>query len=569
MKQQATTFSLGTCLVGALLLGGPLLGACSDDARPAGGAGGMGTADAGAPDGPIEVPAVTTPEAGLVRTVSLVPGHVPPPNPVTGAASPDRYNATPVVRYQIEGASAPRAILVLVPGIFGGAGSMDPLARAVVRRAKAAGVEVEVWSIDRRSNLLEDLRGMDAAEARGDAEVAYRYYAGTGTVGGEKFAGFRRAADVSFQSEWGLATHIEDLRRVMALVPQASRRGHVFLGGHSLGGLITQVYGAWRFDDGRRGTEEVAGLVLLDSALRSDEITEAEYRGGHSGALFPTPGIDEIRRSAPFIELPFLGLDVYPVLDIAALRVLFDPTGVIRTDDARNGALAFFLGLGKTELPAMTNRGALGFGFDYASTPIDIFGATLGTPTGGAVALRPSLTGTRMLRYPSDMSATYDWQSAPGGSAGWTPLETLAHATTDGRTNLAEWYFPTRLSLDLEAAGDLRVPEAGWQAREGLRAFDGARIDAPLLAVSAGHGITQPSSYEALRGRIAPLAADRPAGPLPRSDARAFRVVDVPGMSHLDVTLAVDASDNPVPQAIVDFLTTHAAAGTVASPTLP
>ena len=546
-----------------------LAAACSDGGRPGRGAMGADAHDAGAPDAPFEVPAVTTPEAGMVRTVSVLPGHVPPPNPVTGAASPDRYNATPVVRYRLEGASAPRAILVLVPGIFGGAGSLDPLARAIVRRGKAAGLEVEVWSIDRRSNLLEDLRGMDAAEAAGDAEVAYRYYAGTGTAGGQRFAGFHRPEALSFQSEWGLETHIGDLRRVMAHVPQAARRGHVFLGGHSLGGLITQVYGAWRFEDGIRGTDEVAGLVLLDSALRSTSITEAEYRGGHGGGLFPAPGLDEIRRTTPYIELPFLGLDVFPVLDVAALRVLFDPTAVIRTDDARNGALAFFLGLGKTELPAMTNRGALGFGFDYASNPVDIFGATLGTPTGGAVGLRPSLTGARMLRFPSDLSATYDWQSAPGGAAGWTPLETLAHATVDGRTNLAEWYFPARLSIDLEVAGELRLPETGWAAREGLRAFDGARIDAPLLAVSAGYGITRPASYEALRGRLAPLSANRPAGALPRSDARAFRVVDVPTMSHLDVTLAVDASDNPIPQAIVDFLAAHAAAGTVPSPELP
>ncbi len=551
----------------ALVLFG-VLAACSDDARTTGGRD-AGALDAAAPDAPFEVPAVTIPEPGLLRTAALVPGHVPAPNPVTGAASPDRYNATRVVRYQLEGAPDPRAILVLVPGIFGGAGSLDPLARAIVLSAKAAGLEVEVWSIDRRSNLLEDQRGVDAAEAAGDAEIAYRYYAGTRSAGGERFAGFRRPGDVSFQSEWGLATHIEDLRRVMALVPKASRRGHVFLGGHSLGGLITQVYGAWRFDDGSLGTDELAGLVLLDSALRNDEISEAEYHGGHSGALFPSPGVDEIRRSAPYIELPFLGPDVFPVLDIAALRVLFDPTGIIRTDDARNGALAFFLGLGKTELPAMTHRGALGFGFDYGSNPIDIFGATLGTPTGGAVELRPSLTGTRMLRFPSDPAATYDWQSAPGGAAGWTPLDALAHATVDGRTDLAEWYFPARLSIDLEVAGDLRVPEGGWQAREGLRAFDGARIDAPLLAVSAGHGITQPASYEPLRARIGPLSADRPAGALPRRDPRAFRVVDVPSMSHLDVTLAVGATDNPIPPTVVDFLGAHAAAGSLPSPTLP
>ena len=84
---------------------------------------------------------------------------------------------------------AARAIVIAMPGFLGGAGSLEGIARSVVR----AGVDsepAEVWAIDRRSNALEDLAGMDAAEVAEDAEIAREYYFGNDTVGGRPFAGY-------------------------------------------------------------------------------------------------------------------------------------------------------------------------------------------------------------------------------------------------------------------------------------------------------------------------------------------------------------------------------------------
>jgi hypothetical protein len=63
-------------------------------------------------------------------------------------------------------------VVVAVPGFLGGAGSFDGLARALVKKGQRDGHSIEVWAIDRRSNLLEDLAGMNAADAMNDPELA-------------------------------------------------------------------------------------------------------------------------------------------------------------------------------------------------------------------------------------------------------------------------------------------------------------------------------------------------------------------------------------------------------------
>ena len=84
-------------------------------------------------------------------------------------------------RYRPETTGAPKeveAILVLIPGFMGGANSFDYIGRQLVSMAEAdAGVgSLEVWALDRRTNCLEDLTGMNAAEAAEDPSIAVDYY---------------------------------------------------------------------------------------------------------------------------------------------------------------------------------------------------------------------------------------------------------------------------------------------------------------------------------------------------------------------------------------------------------
>jgi hypothetical protein len=130
-------------------------------------------------------------------------GFVPDANPETNEDTPTELNQARVLRYFMadEPAQAPRAILIAMPGFLGGGPSFDGIARSVVRRCTEDGFPVEVWAIDRRSNGMEDLTGMNAAEREGDGEIAWDYYFGDGEVDGERFAGYVPQEDASFMSE--------------------------------------------------------------------------------------------------------------------------------------------------------------------------------------------------------------------------------------------------------------------------------------------------------------------------------------------------------------------------------
>ena len=68
------------------------------------------------------------------------------------------------------------AIFVTMPGIFAGASSVDQFARNVVRAALAIHRHVEVWTLDRRSNCLEDHGGVQYAARHHDPKLAFDYY---------------------------------------------------------------------------------------------------------------------------------------------------------------------------------------------------------------------------------------------------------------------------------------------------------------------------------------------------------------------------------------------------------
>lgn len=546
----------------ALLVVLSLVVACGDD-------GGNATPDAGGPrDTPsMDVPSSTVPEAGVRREVFKVPGHAAPANPDTNDATPAAYDATQVLRYRtdVDPPAPARAILVAYPGFLGGGASWEMLARHLVREGAARGFTVEVWAIDRRSNLLEDLVGLNTAEALGDPEIANGYYFGIDRIDGTPFPGFVTHDAVPYMSEWGLETHVEDLRRVIQLVPEADRQARVVLMGHSLGASFAEAYAAWRFADGTRGVEELAGLVFIDGLLGDTPVTQDEYENGTSGGFFSNPGVNGLRTgSTRYFELPFFGVSILAGVEIMSMRTLLDPDGFIE-DEIRDNALRVQLQLGANEPPRMTNAAALGWGMDDESNGIVITSVSCGEPAGGAVGeYDNALAGVR-LTHPTDFDATYTWVNATEASGEWTPIENLAHSFADGVTNFAEWYFPMRLPLDLAAVGGAAVPTDGYQAAAGLRAFDGALIDAPILAIAAD--LISAADYAVLPDRIAPtIGAGRPNAGATRDTAAALDIISLVGATHVDPLTGAAWGTNTVPANILDFAVANVAAGTTTIP---
>ena len=514
-----------------------------------------------------EVPASSEVEPGIVRELVELDGFDAPPNPEGPVDTPAPYDRARFVRYRASTATEPRAVVIAMPGIFGGAGSFEPLARALVRRSLAAGSStgpIEVWAIDRRSNHLEDLRGLDAAEAERNVDIARGYYFGRDTVGGERFAGFVAQEDVAFMSEWGLETHFGDLRAMIERVPEGARRGHVFLLGHSLGGTMTETFASWVFEDGVRGSDLLAGLVLVDGSQGETPITETEYLEGGGSGFMPITGLNAIRSETRYIALPILGVSVYATAEIVAMAASLSPDEVRMGDRDRDSVLRTLLG--GARVPPMTNEAAFGFGFDDASNGLSFAAVSMGQPV-GPVEPYESLFGSTLER-PSDPSVTYTWIDAPDSDpAELTPVANLAAAWVSGRTNFAEWYFPARLSLDLAACGGLAVAEGAWQDGQGLRCREGAAVDAPVLAIAAG--LRDVASYESSRMRYAAVGAGRVNAGATRDTDAGYRVVDATFMTHIDPLTAEDSERNAVPEEILAFVAANLETGTTGAIELP
>ena len=162
------------------------------------------------------------------------------------AAGPGKYDR---VFVQKIGPRAAKRVLVLVPGFFGGAGGITPVARDIVARVPG----LAVWIVDRRENALEDTSVFE----RGDAQAAFDYYLGFQ---------YKAVRDAPWAGRWGLKVALGDLRRVI-LAARAGGRREVILGGHSLGASTTAAYAAWDFG-GRPGYRDIEGMVLIDGGLR-------------------------------------------------------------------------------------------------------------------------------------------------------------------------------------------------------------------------------------------------------------------------------------------------------------
>jgi hypothetical protein len=353
------------------------------------------------------------------------------------APGPSRFDRLPVT---VTGPASARTALVLVPGTAGGRGDFALLARDLVRRVPG----LQVWAVDRRSEALEDTTVFaDVLAGRRTLDDAVAYYLSGALARTPGAMDPVDDADAPFVREWGLEVQLQDLRRVVRAAGRGGRR--VILGGHSLGASVAAAYAAWDFG-GRPGHRDIDGLVLID--------------GGALGR-FPTPTANEVRRrlaelraGSPFLDLLGLGIPwasgVFAELGAIAART--DPTGRSTLAD-----LPFLPPAFRPPVP-VTNRGLLGYAFDATTSP---------------QALRLIQVRAGKLAASGEPR---DWADGEV-----TPIARLAQTFGREPGNAVEWYFPRRLSLDLDATRALRRDAASKVV--GGRAWHRAGIDVPLYAL--------------------------------------------------------------------------------------
>jgi hypothetical protein len=360
--------------------------------------------------------------------------------------TPHRLDRVGVLRF---GPRHAPNVLVLNPGTSAGSAYFAPLARRIVKRTKGW----QVWSVERRENLLEDQSVLNQAK-RGEAtpsEVFDYYLRWLTDHSITNHVQPVPDADVQFAKKWGMRVEIHDLRKV---VKRAGRHGrHVAVGGHSLGGSITTAYATWDFR-GRPGAKGLLGLVFIDGGSSPDPVTEAEAR----------QSLDDLRQGSS----PWLAFGSIP----APYAGLFGDGGASATKmapDARS------LGQNWSGLPSdlkppvpVTNEAQFGYAADVRTSPESLiaFQVHAGHIQRGDCDPCRWVRGdaiTPIQRYATMIS-------------GW------GLQGVDGTA----WYHPMRLTIDAGAVGDGNRNPA--QSVLDVQATHGDDVHVPIYAFAAALG---------------------------------------------------------------------------------
>jgi len=337
------------------------------------------------------------------------------------------------------------AILVLMPGFLCGSNAFEYLGPQMVYMAKTQrNIDLEVWGTERRGNDLEDRAGVVAAEASANSQVAVDYYYHGSEINGKKFGGFLASEQAPYLSEFGLKLCMEDLYKVITtMVPDPQvRRQKVFVGGHSLGGILTALFAGWDFDGNPETTDDAgyrncAGYAALDSMISassgpvSDELktildervserpadmTDEEYyisllqglRDGSVPRILQFPGVTQ----EAMLLLELLGMDANFAPDSESTLLKRIPISdsldmLLRVLHSRS-LDQFLLPMPHMTQFRYTNEAAFGVVLDDNYMPLTIMQASMGFLNGGAVVRKD-------FPFPSDFANIPAFANLIGG----------------------------------------------------------------------------------------------------------------------------------------------------------
>jgi pimeloyl-ACP methyl ester carboxylesterase len=508
---------------------------------------------------------VSAPEGSeLVQVERLtVPGLMPPANPSVHNPgdsgpyeTPPELAQVPYLRYHYRESQRPvEAIVLCMPGFAGGAGSFDYFARHLV--TFGAG-RLEVWALDRRSNLLEDHFGADMAENAGDFQVGIDYYYEGVALAGQTFPGFLSDGDLPFLSEWGLYLTLTDLQAVVQKIPLEQRNQVLFLAGHSLGGTIVQLYAAMDFDKepstlGDAGFQQLAGLILLDGGNDPGSAdTQEDYERQ----------VEKIRLHGRYTSFPGLTPTVHALLELFGIMAVHEPTA-----EAPMEQLLSLPGVDSPIIRSLfgsaryTHRAALGVTLDDNFQPLYVEQASVGFLTGGPVNSNERNGKTSYNAADTSGQVLYGWDTYKAAELPVpdpqreevTDIDDLAYSLYLGPANFSEWYFPARLSADLGPVGDFQVNGADdWRAKlYDLWIVHNRQVDIPVIGFFGGENdALETSKLAGYQASIAPYLRDGSA-----RGAANFEMQTCGGYEHLDVLLA-DAGNSNRPNLILTRLKT-------------
>jgi pimeloyl-ACP methyl ester carboxylesterase len=362
--------------------------------------------------------------------------------------TPAKYDKVGVIKV---GPAKARNVLVLEPGTSAGSAYFVPLANWIVQTLPGW----QVWSVERRENLLEDQSVINKAKAgKASTQAVFNYYLGWLTNRSITHH-FQPVQDstVPYAKGWGLKAAVEDLHGVIAAARKLG--GSVVLGGHSLGGSVVTAYATWNFN-GKPGANDLAGLVYDDGASFASAPSAQTARQTLQQFMSPS--------TSPW--LPFVpGIPPYD-------SGLFGTTGglssiVAPNKPLANGELQLLPASLKPPVP-VTNLAQFGYGTSVATSKL-VF--AIMAHDGAGIATKPNADGL------------HGWNS----SGAITPIKRYAQMLSGyplQNVDGTEWYFPQRLTDDSAAIDNGNANPA--QAVFGIKDTMGHKLSRHLLMYAFG-----------------------------------------------------------------------------------
>jgi hypothetical protein len=436
------------------------------------------------------------------------------------------------------------AMLVMLPGVIEGANGFEYLGRQLVYLAKTQDdANMEVWAVERRNNRIEDLSAANYLEDQLEAgaitideaaQMAIDYYYLGEELNGRTFDGWLTNEDVPYLAEFGLELDTIDVYTVIeTMVPDLEvRQQKLFVGGHSLGGIMTSMFAGWDLDGnpetlGDAGFNNCAGLFGFDTIVTPiSEVLDLYLR------ILPEPlynlvkdmtegvyaellkNLREDPASDRILPFPMIGAEVMSLLEALAMLADWAPDSectmihevpysesveiLLRFFHSRDLA-TFMDGVPQVTDFRYTNEAMLGVVFDDSFAPVGMIQNSMGFLGGGAMIEKQFPMSDLLENIPllSDVlgmilgqgdyfiandagpsvfelgkGPLYHWvnfdevgdeedplyQDAAGEVTYTTKanevadIQDVARVIYRGPTNLTEWYFSTRLLIDLMAA---------------------------------------------------------------------------------------------------------------------
>ena len=316
-------------------------------------------------------------------------------------------------------------VLVLEPGTSAAAAYFVPFAKWLVERVGGW----QVWSVERRENLLEDQSMLTKAKlGKASAEEVFNYYLGWIVNPAIKHH-FNAVPEsrVGFAREWGMNVAVEDLHVVVEAAKALG--GKVVLGGHSLGGSVVTAYATWDFG-GTPGADGLSGLVYDDGGSSPIPVSAEEAEKELKTLSEKSPWLAFGGIPSPYLGL-FSALGSTSTVEFPEEASLAESFPLLPSDLVPKNE--------EGEVLPVTNEAEFGYGVNYNTSPPSLIAAQV--HAGKGIEATPKEDGL------------YGWN----GEGALTPLKRYAEMLSGAGirdANGTEWYFPERLTIDTGAVAE-------------------------------------------------------------------------------------------------------------------